>query len=73
MPNQFTLATWNDAGELREYVAARYGSALKHGCRPDTHRRAISACRRLGRLTGRTVEQVIEQAMVDYDLSDLTA
>lgn len=65
---KFTAATWNDAGLLREYVATHYGHFFTFGASSETAARAMRCAGRLGRLTGRTVNEIADTARTDYAL-----
>lgn len=66
MTIRFTTATWNDAGLLREYTASRFGFTLMYGGSPALMTRAIRCCKRLARLTGHDLLDVISTAAADW-------
>lgn len=63
----FSLAIQNDAGLLREYLAANYGQSLRFGCSFGTYNRAVSLARRLSRMTGLSVASVLATACADSE------
>lgn len=61
----FSNQTYNDAGLLREYIAAKFGQGFAYGM--DTYRfgRGLRLSRRLAKLTGLPLDTVIETAKAD--------
>ena len=69
-PTFRTNRTFKDAGLMREYLAARYGSVLEFGSTPGTYFHAIRVCRILARMTSQTVEAVIDTIRNDYRIAN---
>jgi hypothetical protein len=63
----FTIATWNDAGLLREYTVAHYGQTLTCGGYYETMRRAMRMVRRMAALARVPVEEVLAAVQFDYE------
>jgi hypothetical protein len=59
--------TFKDAGLLRQYVAANYGSVLTYGSTSTTvYFRGVRLVKLLARLAGVTFEQAMTDIQADY-------
>jgi hypothetical protein len=56
---------WNDAGELREYLAEKYARVMTVGGTPDQMRRAMGIARRISRMTGLPIQEVVTTVQHD--------
>ena len=56
-----------DAGLLREYIAERYGAILSFGGDGHTYHLAMCLAKRLARMTGIDLEEIIAAIRSDYE------
>ena len=56
-----------DAGLYRQYIAQNHGSIFIFGGSFPLYELALFHCKRLAKLTGNTLEDMIENAKNDYD------
>lgn len=64
-------AVFQDAGLLREYVAANYGAVLTHGGTVRSYFRGVRLCRVLARMTKLPLERVVADVRADYELMEV--
>lgn len=60
----------SDAGLYREYVAVRFGQVLTHGGHFMTMDRAMRHVKRIAKMTGLTVYDVLDGVRSDYNTMD---
>lgn len=60
------IIPFHDAGLLREYLVKNYGKYFEFGGSAKTYFHAVKIARRLAKMTGQNIEQVIDDIRADY-------
>lgn len=57
----YSIAIAKDAGQMRQYIATRYGQTLKYGGNASTYFQGVKLCKRLAKRTGLSLETIISE------------
>lgn len=64
------IASKHDAGIYREFITERFGPVLTYGGSSFSYNEAYRHCKRLARIIGTSVENIISQVVEDYKLME---
>lgn len=63
-------ASKHDAGFYREFITEEFGSVLTYGGSSLSYNAAYKHCKRLAKIIGASVENIISQVVEDYKLME---